>query len=78
MTYYRVKAECDNRIKYVYVGKSNRVKQDGILVGNELYTPAERKRIANAYVYFDKVDVSPRKTYWFFGARFAESEVVRV
>ena len=76
MTYYRVKADCDNYPKFVYVGKSTKVKQEGILVGRELYTPAERKRVANADKFFDEVEVSPRNTYWFFGARFESGVTV--
>ena len=75
MTYYRVKADCDNYPKFVYVGNSNKVKQSGLLVGCELYTPAERKKIANADKFFEKVIISQRKTYWFFGARFEYKEV---
>lgn len=75
MLYYRVKDNCDNYPKYVYVGSSKKVKQDGVLVGCELYTPAERKKIANADKFFEKVIISQRKTYWFFGARFEDLEV---
>ena len=75
MTYYRVKADCDQYPKYVWVGKSNKVRREDILIGEELYTPAERKKIANTDKFFDKVEVSSRKTYWFFGVRFAEREV---
>ena len=75
MTYYRVKADCDQYPKYVYVGKFNKLRREDILIGGELYTPAERKKIANTDKFFEKVVVSSHKTYWFFGARFAESEV---
>ena len=76
MTYYRVKADCDQRTKYVFVGNSTHyAKENGILVAGELYTPAERKRIANADKFFEKVRISSRKTYWFFGVRFEKVEV---
>ena len=78
MMYYRVKGDCDNYPKFVYVGKSNKVKQSGLLVGEELYTPAERAKIANADKFFEKVEVSQRKTYWFFGARFEDKEIYLV
>ena len=72
MLYYRVKPDMDNRKKFVYTGGSTqKIKQDGLLVGNELYTPGERKHIANTDKFFEKVEISQRKIYWFFGARFA-------
>ena len=74
MLYYRVKPEFDNRTKYGYVGSTYKLKELGILVGNELYTPAERQKIANSSRYFDVVRISQRKTYWFFGARFEIKE----
>ena len=70
MVYYKVHADCDQYPKYVYVGKSTKIKQSGILIGNELYTPAERKKIANADKFFEKVELSSCQTYKFFGARF--------
>ncbi len=70
MIYYRVKADLDNYPKYTYIGNSTKVKKNGILIGHELYTPAERKKIANSDAHFEKVVVSARKTYWFFGSRF--------
>lgn len=75
MLYYRVKADCDQYPKYTYVGKSNTVEHRGILIGGELYTPAERRNIANAAKFFEKVEISSKQTYWFFGARFAGEEV---
>jgi hypothetical protein len=72
MLYYRVKPDMDNRPLYKFVGNTTKVKRDGILIANELYTPAERKQIANADKFFEKVEISQRKTYWFFGARFSD------
>lgn len=75
MTYYRVKEEHDNRARFKYYEKngfSHYVKEDGILIGNELYTPKEREKIANKDRYFEKVEISKNKTYWFFGARFEQ------
>ena len=71
MTYYRVKADMDNRKKYEYTSDGKIIFKGNILVGNELYTPAERKKIANADKFFDLVEVKKNKIYWFFGARFA-------
>lgn len=70
MMYYRVKGDCDGRIKYAWVGNKTRMRISGSLVAYELYTPTERKKIANADKFFEKVEVSKRNTYWFFGARF--------
>lgn len=69
MLYYRVKAEHDGYPRYRYE-KSGQIVVDGNLVGEELYTPAERKKIANNDRFFEKVHISRRKIYWFFGARF--------
>ena len=72
MTYYKVKPEFDNCNKYVFVGHSNLIiKNDGILISNELYTPREREKIANNSKYFDVVEIPKSKVYFFFGARFA-------
>lgn len=78
MTYYRVKADCAGYPKYRWAGSCGRVKIDGSLVGEELYTPAERAKIANADKFFEKVEISQRKTYWFFGARFEDKEIYPV
>ena len=75
MIYYKVKAEHDNKARFKYYEKngfSYYVKEDGILIGNELYTPKEREKIANNDRYFEKVEISKNKTYWFFGARFEQ------
>jgi hypothetical protein len=71
MKYYQVKPEHDQKDKFIYVGHSNLlVKHDGILIGNELYTPRERERIAVSDKYFNIIDVPKKYSYYFFGARF--------
>ena len=61
MTYYKVKPQFDNYRRH-----------DGsIWVANELYTATELARFKASPHMFDRVEVSKRKTYWFFGARFA-------
>jgi hypothetical protein len=70
MKYYRVKPEYDNKTQY-----SKRGKYAGIYVGNELYTEKEVERRHLNPGYMELVEVSKKKTYWFFGARFAQSEV---
>lgn len=74
MKYYRVKENFDNAPRF-YEGSDHRLRLDGILVGNELYTERERAKIMNADYHFDVVEVSKKKTYFFFGARFAMEEV---
>lgn len=69
MMYYKVKPEHDNERKFVYAGSEYKMKKDGILIANELYTPRERKKIANSDRFFDIVEIPKSKTYRFFGAR---------
>lgn len=70
--YYKVKEEYDNYPRFVFIGSQYFSKQDGILVGNELYTPTERNKLANSNRFFDIVEISRRKTHRFFGARFED------
>ena len=68
MTYYKVKKSADQTRK--------NVNKTDILVANELYTKKELEKFApvqSVYVknYFDEVQVSKNKTYFFFGARFS-------
>lgn len=76
MKYYRVKPEFDNR-RYSVNGD--------FFIANELYTEKEVEKISKKYnilyakVYnfnsiFEVVEISKRKIYWFFGARFAVTE----
>ena len=76
MTYYRVKPEYDNAPKFVYVGSYYYMKQDNILIGNELYTPRARSRIANSDRFFEVVKIPKTKIYFFFGARFEKKKEV--
>lgn len=71
MKYYRVKPEYDNKKRYIWDNEGQRVHDGTILVANELYTPAEFREIANCPAWFEEIEVSKRKIYWFFGARFA-------
>lgn len=71
MIYYRVKPEFDNVRKF----NTKRRQYDGIWIDSELYTPGEIKRLMKQGVFvpcdiFEKIEISRRKTYWFFGARF--------
>lgn len=74
MKYYRIKPEYDN------TRLLNRAKRtfDGILIGNELYTVKEWEKLVLKYrvskAVCDIVNISPKETYWFFGARFQDKE----
>lgn len=70
MTYYRVKPQYDNQTRYRWNNHHQGVP-DGIVIGNELYTPCEYARLAMCPEWFDRVEISRRRTYFFFGARFA-------
>jgi hypothetical protein len=79
--YYRVKPEYDNAKKYVWRSKNGLrclVHDSGdILVANELYTPAERAKIANRKLHFEEVEIPKSKVYFFFGARFADAATIK-
>lgn len=77
MTYYKVKPEYDN-CRYTRIDKrSGKRTWGGFLVANELYTLKELKRMEEngckglEPYKFDPVEISKRRIYWFFGARFA-------
>lgn len=74
MKYYRVKPECDNIPKFRYVGKDDFIRRDNYLIGNELYTPRERSRIANGDRFFEVVEISKKKVHIIFGVRFENRE----
>lgn len=62
MLFYRITAEADQR-----------PRRDGsILVADELYTPEEVSQFKINPQFYEAVDVSENKTFWLFGARFAE------
>lgn len=70
MLYYKVKPQYDNKVRYTWNNHRQGVP-NGILIGNELYTPGEFKKIANCPEWFEKVEISKKCVYWFFGARFS-------
>ena len=78
MKYYRVTPENDNapRFRWGTGRKAGYVIRDGILVGNELYTPAERAKIANHKYFFEEVEIKKSNIYFFFGARFEKGAKV--
>ena len=70
MKYYRVKPQYDNKTRYIWNNKRQGVA-DSILIANELYTPKEFEKLANCPACFDAVEISKKRTYFSFGARFA-------
>lgn len=67
MKYYRVRLSHDGR---KVINNKGRIIVE--LIGNELYTPAEYKRLSE-YVphwYFDEVEIPRTRTYKSCGARF--------
>lgn len=77
MKYYKVLRKYDNveQLKKV----NGKIKYNGtILVGDELYTEKEFEKLANPRKMFEIVEISKFKTYFFFGARFAESHLDEV
>ena len=78
MKYYRVRSDFDG-VQVLKMGRKG-LKIDRELIANELYTPAELKRLTYGATFrgvkddaiiFDPVEISRKQTYWFFGARFA-------
>ena len=71
---YRVKPEKDNVPKR----KKGSLAQDGIYIGNELYTETEWCKHCATHIHTEgitePVNISPKETYWLFGARFQNKE----
>lgn len=63
MVYLRVKKSFDNYKR----------ADGGIHVANELYTKKEAVKYGINPVFCDKVEISCKKTYFFFGARFEKN-----
>ena len=73
MKYYRVKPEYDNKSRMIWINDYT-AKRDSIWIANELYTGKELEKYkrspADIMKMFDAVEISKRKIYWCFGARF--------
>jgi hypothetical protein len=69
MKYYRVKAKYDNETRYTWNNHHQGVP-NGIIAGNELYTPREFEKLAMCPEWFEMVEISKRAIYTCFGARF--------
>lgn len=70
MLYYKVLPQYDNKKRYRWNNHGKVVADSSILVANELYTPCEFAKLANCPAWFEKVNISKRNIYFFFGARF--------
>lgn len=65
MLYYKVKPQYDNCYK------NPKIHDGNIYVANELYTEKEVQKQNLNWNFLEPVEVSKKKVYWFFGARFA-------
>ncbi len=65
MLYYKVKPQYDNCCK------NPKIHDGNIYVANELYTEKEVQKQNLNRSFLEPVEVSKKKVYWFFGARFA-------
>jgi hypothetical protein len=61
MKYLKVKPSADQRKR----------KDGSIYVANELYTEKEAENLGINPALCDRVEISRKKTYFFFGCRFA-------
>ena len=80
MKYYRVFKKFDG-VQILKTNRWGRLYVDRELIGNELYTPAELRKILNGATLrgpgvgnctqvFEPVEIKKTEIYWFFGARF--------
>jgi hypothetical protein len=77
MKYYRVKPENDNRRRFKF-HRGGGLEIDGIWIANELYTPKEISKYPGGVLMCEPVEISRKKIYWFFGARFSSDPGVKV
>lgn len=71
MTYYRVKEIADGKPQFKILSDNNTCKHNGLyLIENELFTPTERSKLANANWMFQEVEISKKRVHYCFGARF--------
>ena len=70
MTYYKVKSQYDQKPQF-----DKRGKYAGLYIANELYTDKEVEKRNLNRAFLELVEVSKKKVYWFFGARFESTEV---
>ena len=72
MTYYKVPQAWDQEPRPKQT-KTGYYIFDGIWIGGELYTrrELEKRGAFGALKRFEKVEISKKQVYWFFGARRA-------
>lgn len=66
MLYYRVKPQYDNCYK------NPKIHDGSIYVAKELYTEKEVQKQNLNRNFLEPVEISKKKIYWFFGARFEQ------
>ena len=64
MVYYKVKGNADQTPRII------NGKRSSILIGRELYTPGEYRKLGNRPELFEVVNVKKTNTFFMFGARF--------
>jgi hypothetical protein len=64
MKYYKVSEKMDQK----------RFGNGYFYIAGELFTEKQANRIGANISLLDAVEISQRKTYWFFGARFAMND----
>ena len=74
MLFYRVNKRAENE-RFIHVKRNGHIElvdlyPSELLTENELshYRISDNKKI----LMFDKVEISKKKTHWFFGARFED------
>lgn len=65
MNYYKVPKQMDNK----------RTANGTIFVAGELLTEKQALKMRANLDVFERTELSQRKTYWFFGARFAMNDI---
>ena len=72
MKYYKVKPQYDQHPLYKWGNGRNagKLNKYSFMVSNELFTEAERAKIANCDYFFEPVEIKKTNTHLFFGARF--------
>lgn len=69
MKFYRVPEKLDQRRLY-QIKNGRRINNGLFLIGNELLTEAECRKINAPIDELEAVEIKRTNTYWWFGARF--------
>lgn len=84
MKYYRVIQKYDNTDYWKKRKSKNSLYFGGFIIGGELFTEKQLQRFANVRFrnrlrieqMVEPVEVSRKKVYWSFGARFIDNEIL--